>query len=404
MSSPLSRRNFLQTAGALGLGAAIANRSLFAADKPALPAIAKRGFGRLGVEVPVLGLGCMFDTINAQAVLKQAFEHGITYWDTASGYGKGASETGISMFLDKNPGARKQLFIVSKATGVRSPKDLTKALDASLARLKTDYVDLYYFPHGAKDIAQIDQPEYKAWAEQMKKAGKIRGIGFSTHANMEQLLLDASKLAWIDAIMLTYNYRNMESPEMKRGVEAASKAGIALIAMKVMGEGNRRNPQGPAGDADKLLEPLTAKGLTPGQAKIKAVLAMPGFSLACVQMPNLKFFQENFAGVADGRALTVADSEALRRHADATCSNYCAGCTHLCETALAGQVPVRDVLRYVMYHENYGMREEARAMFSDLPEEVRARLLSADYRAAESLCPQRVAIADTLRHAHALLA
>ena len=68
MNAPISRRNFLQAAGALGLGAVIARNSLFSADSPVVPKVETRAYGRSGVQVPVLGLGCMFDTINAQVV------------------------------------------------------------------------------------------------------------------------------------------------------------------------------------------------------------------------------------------------------------------------------------------------------------------------------------------------
>ena len=72
----------------------------------------------------------------------------------------------------------------------------------------------------------------KAWAEKAKADGKIRFFGFSTHKNMEASLLEGAKLGWIDGIMTTYNYRLMNTDDMKRAVEACTKAGIGLTAMK----------------------------------------------------------------------------------------------------------------------------------------------------------------------------
>ena len=43
----------------------------------------------------------------------------------------------------------------------------------------------------------------------------------------------------------------------------------------------------------------------------------------------------------------------LDQHAEATCNGYCAGCGHLCGAAVAGAVPVRDVMRHLMYYHNY---------------------------------------------------
>jgi hypothetical protein len=71
-SSSFSRRQFLQTSGALSVGALLFGPRLAAAEgDSAVPQkVAKRKFGRTGVEVSHVGLGCMFDTINAQVVLR----------------------------------------------------------------------------------------------------------------------------------------------------------------------------------------------------------------------------------------------------------------------------------------------------------------------------------------------
>src|SRR5271157_4841705 len=100
----ISRRDFLVATGAVGLGAMLAPAYLLGAPAQR-PAIPKRKYGRTGVDVPIIGLGCMFDIIDNQVILRQAFDHGVTYWDTAAGYGKGGSERGIGMFLDRNPHA-----------------------------------------------------------------------------------------------------------------------------------------------------------------------------------------------------------------------------------------------------------------------------------------------------------
>jgi len=58
--------------------------------------------------------------------------------------------------------------------------------------------------------------EVKVWAEKAKAEGKIRFFGFSAHKNMENSLLAAAKLGWIDGIMMSYNYRLMVKNKMKR--------------------------------------------------------------------------------------------------------------------------------------------------------------------------------------------
>jgi hypothetical protein len=387
----ISRRRFLQTSVAFGAGALLLPGVSWAATPAA--SIPRRKFGRTGVEVPVLGLGCMFDISENVVILRQALDHGVTYWDTAVNYGNGRSEIGIGSFLEKNAEARKDIFLVTKASGARSADDMTRLLAQSLERLKTDYVDLY-FMHGMDDISRVDRPEIKAWAEATRKSGKIRFFGLSTHTNMERCLSGAAKLGWIDGMMFAYNYRLMEKPEMKAAIDECVAAGIGLTAMKT--QGARQGIDTPAQAA--LLDALNGMGFAPGQAKLRAVMDDPRIAVACVQMPNLKVFHENVAAALKQTSLSTAQRAALLRHADATSNSYCAGCSHLCEPALAGAVPVRDVLRYMMYHEHYG-EFDARALFAELAPEVRAAIPLLDYSSAERACPRQLPIGNLMREA-----
>lgn len=398
----MTRRDFFRAAGVAGLGTVLLPRVAWGQDPaPATGAagaatqlIGRRKFGKTGVEVPMLSMGGMYDIPNNLHMLRQAIDLGVTYWDTAAGYSNGQSETGLGMFFEKNPDERKNIFLVTKASGGSTPDAMTRLLTQSLERMKTDHVDLY-FMHGMSGIAQVDRPEIKAWAENAKKEGKIRFFGFSTHSNMEQCLMGASKLGWIDGMMFAYSYRSMNTPEMKAAVDACVAAGIGLTAMKTQGKG-------PADDSS--LGAFTQKGFTPGQAKLKSVWENPQISAVCSQMPNVKLLKENAAAALDKTQLTEADHATLARHAEATCAGFCTGCRHRCETVLDGAAPVQDVMRWLMYHRHYGMEREARAMFASLPADVRGRLAALDYTAAERACPQRLPIASLMREASGLLA
>lgn len=387
-----SRRQFLQTSGALGVGAMLFRSPLWAADE-APPQVAKRPFGKTGVEVSHLGAGLMFDTRNADVILRTALQHGVTYWDTAAGYERMGSESGIGAFFEKHPDVRKDIFLITKGRG-----DLAKSLEGSLARMKTDHVELF-FVHGIDHISAMEKPEVRAFAEKAKKEGKIKFIGFSAHSNMAECLSGAAKLGWIDGVMITYNYREMHKPEMKAALDAAEKAGIGVTAMKTLG--GRSGSETPEQAA--LLTPITGRGFSPAQAKLKAVMENPQIACACIQIPNLKFCRENIAAALDRRELGAVARAALDCHAEATRNGYCAGCSHLCGAAVAGAVPVRDVMRHLMYYHNYA-ELDARAMFREFPAEMRARLTQVDYAAAERVCPHQLPIAQLMREASVLLA
>jgi uncharacterized protein len=390
----ISRRDFLAATGAAGLGAMLTPSLLWGANAPR-PAVPRRKYGRTGVDVPIIGLGCMFDIIDNQIILRQAFDHGVTYWDTAAVYSKGGSERGIGMFLDKNPSARRELFLVTKGHG----PDLRQSLEESLARLGADYVDLFLV-HGISNIREVDNPEVREFAERAKRDGKTRFIGFSTHSNMAQCLAGAARLGWIDGILMTYNYRVMHEPDMVAAVEACGKAGVGLTAMKTQGQ--RVGWDSPEEAA--ILKPLVDRGFTPGQAKLKVVMENPQIATACVQMPSLKLFHENLDAAIGGDRLAESDRAALSRHALATAAGYCAGCRRLCEPAVDGAVPVADIMRQLMYHRHYGASVDARSLFAELPAETRDRVARLDYSAAERACPRGLPIGLLMQEASGLLA
>jgi predicted aldo/keto reductase-like oxidoreductase len=398
-----SRREFLKTAGILGAGSllpAVAERVVQAAQKSDKEGILipSRAFGKTGVSVSALGIGGMFDIPSNQIVLHQALRWGVTYWDTAESYEGGNSEKGIGAFFTRNPEARKKVFLVTKS-GSRDPDGMTRLFNRSLERMSTTYIDLYFI-HGISSIREMSA-EMKTWAEKMRATGKLRFFGFSTHNNMEDCLLGAAKLGWIDGIMMAYNYRLMQSDKMKQAVEACAAAGIGLTAMKTQGGGQVRSDT----EAElKLAGRFLQKGFTDRQAKLKAVWEEPKIAAICSQMPNVTILMANAAAAMDRTSLSVEDRGMLERYARETTSGYCAGCTRICQTALSSPVPVGDVMRYLMYYHDYGDRDRARALFAELPIETRSRLDRVDYSPAEERCPQRIAIGRLMREAGRILA
>lgn len=398
----VSRRDFLKLAGLAGTGSILLPGSALAASAegekaPQASEVPTRPFGKTGVNVSMLALGTMFDIPSNQLLLRQALKWGVTYWDTADCYEGGNSEIGIGTFLTKNPDARKKIFLVTKSDK-RDPKGLTDLLDRSLKRMKTDYVDLY-FVHGIDSLKEINN-DTKAWAEKAKSQGKIKFFGFSAHSNMEDLMLGAAKLGWIDGIMISYNFRLMRTQKMRSAVEACTKAGIGLTAMKTQGGGQISG----ATDADlEMGGRFMKQGFTDCQAKIKAVWEAPNIASVCSQMPSMSVLTSNIAAALNQTKLSAADLEFMDQYAEATAHTYCAGCTSICQPAVAGNIPVGNIMRYLMYHNSYGDIERAKTLFSEIPPEVRDGLLTADYSRAESLCPQRLKIANLIGHAVSVL-
>jgi len=407
----VSRRGFLTAAAAAGAGALVGRVPSVLADDDAaasteekkVPQVARRPFGKTGMDVSILSLGGMFDTINGHALLRQALKYGVNYWDTAKVYGGGSSEKGMGSFLVDHPELRKSIFLVTKSPS-RDPKALTLDLNSSLERLQTDHVELFFI-HAVNEPDQLTAAQI-AWADKMKKAGKIKLFGFSSHDNMSACLRKAVALGGIDGIMISWNFRLMVLDEkvehkLSKAIDACLKAGIGMTAMKTQGRGVQ------AGDPDAeqaLLDAFTDSGYTPEQAALKAVWKDGRCAAICSQMPNMTIFRANLAAALDKTELTDDETAALRRYALATSASYCGGCSNICRTAVDGQTPVCDVMRYLMYHNSYGDRYEARQLFAALPADVRRRLASQNYSAAEARCPQGMAIGRRMRDAADLLA
>ena len=403
-----SRRDFFKITGAAGIGSILGSTENSAlakgaseSDTPGLPGVPTRPFGKTGVNVSILSLGGTYNLKSRQLLLRQALKMGVTYWDTANSYSGGNSERGIGKYFTRYPQDRKKVFLVTKS-GASAPDDMTQHLYRSLERMKTTYVDLF-FMHKVSDVKnKVDRRNIQAWAERAKAEGKIRFFGFSTHKNMEQCLMDGARLGWIDGIMTSYNYRLMHAAAMKKAVAACIQAGIGLTAMKTQATFLSKfySDVGKADEtASKLTDQFIAKGYTPEQAKLKIVWENPDIASICSAMPNLTYLQANVAAALNEAKLSYDDHRLLNQYAGETAGGYCAGCSRLCESAIAENIPVSDVMRYLMYYHNYGNRWQATEKFHKLPGISRGRLATTDYSKAESVCPQNIPIARLMQHA-----
>ena len=286
MDYRMSRRDFFKIAGTAAAGSVLAPlKSAETSDQSA--SMPTRPFGDTGIDVPILSLGGSQHL--PLLLLRAAFLRGVTYWDVANSYMGGNSEKRIGKYIEKYPQDRKKIFLVTKSHAW-STAGMTDDLNDSLERMQTDTVDLF-FVHAVSGIDELND-ETKAWAEKARAAGKIRLFGFSTHSNMAECLLEASKLGWIDGIMMTYNFRLMHTDRMRRAVDACAQAGIGLTAMKTMGGGSIRT------GTDSELEMAARflqEGYSEAQAKLKAVWDNPQIASICSEMPNMTILMANVA-------------------------------------------------------------------------------------------------------------
>ena len=146
-----------------------------------------RPLGDSGIEVSAIALGSWLTYAvgvgreQTEACTRAAFDAGITFFDTANVYGRGAAESAWGEILSGYP--RDSFVLATKAFFPMSPRDrglsrkqVHKQIDASLRRLQTDYVDLFQC-HRYDDRTPL--PETMQALTEVVEAGKARFIGFS---------------------------------------------------------------------------------------------------------------------------------------------------------------------------------------------------------------------------------
>ena len=151
-----------------------------------------------------------------------------------------------------------------------------------------------------------------------------------------------------------------------------------------------------------LVKSFTDSGYTLEQAKLKAVWKDTRIAAACVSMYSLNILKDNVAAAADGRQLSGREIEMMRRLAENTCDHYCTGCMK-CASVMGSEGRIPDVMRYMMYYNGYGEKDEARRQFMALPETVRNNLALRDYSSVEPACPHKIEIGRAMKEAVRIL-
>lgn len=405
----LHRREFLQqsgaTAAAISLTATAAANAQNApapgnAAKPTLP---QRPLGRTGADVTILNQGTWRAPGALDRILRFAYSNGIRYYDTAKSYG---SESGFKRWFQQNPEVRKEIFLATK-DHPRSPRDLIAQLDERLEALGTDYLDLLFI-HGLGDnhyeteATWPDSPEFKDTIATLKKSGKVKFVGFSTHhARRAEQLQAAAKGGFVDAIMLQYSpWLDTDSP-LNKAIDACHKAGIGLISMKQVA-GQFTETSGILADVVKKMPMLKEKNLTPYQGLLHAIWTDERIATACVSMRTLDQIRMNADAAKRFEPLQQAEIQQIRDAALAHGPTMCADCDGRCARAAGTTAALGDLTRFYTYHEHHGYRGDARACYASLSPEQKD-WKGADLQAAREACPSRLDFARLLPEADRLL-
>ena len=371
-----SRRHFLKTTltlpVALAAAPAMMTQAVSAGDAPASAATAaplpKRQLGKSGPQATMLCLGGMMSALSPDYI-DLAWSLGIRYFDSADCYLKGKSEKIFGAWLAKYPERRKEIFLVSKDHPHQGPKQLLEMIDRRLDACGTKYLDAFFIhglgtrEYGDASLEWPKSDEFKKVAEQLKSSGKVKMVGFSCHdGRLNDYLNAAAQGGFMDIIMLKYTPFFAKGDAFDRALDAAYKAGIALVAMKTM-----RNTS----DVPKRLPEFDKLGLTTHQAVLQACWSDPRISVVCNMIDNVNQMQASSAAARSYKTpLKMAQINLLKETVLASRRTMCPGCPSCDAFAATSGFALLDIARFVTYYEQDGLAE-AREFYHALPSSAR---------------------------------
>jgi len=388
----IKRRHFMKRLGAGVFGLSLPKSSTSAEEKKSIQAensvfkIRKYNeLGNTGLQVPDIGFGAI-NYLNPN-VLRYAFDLGVNYFDTAEAYMRTNSETYMGQALKEV----RQKVIISTKHGISSPqemerREIIRRIEGSLKRLQTDYIDIALI-HQVSDIAVLENEEVLAAYEQLKRDGKIRFTGVSTHfpGKLFSKLLETD---FCDVVLFIYNH--MEGPSIEPLIQKIRNMGIGTVAMKVL-----------AGNKQGSLKCLVNERVKYSQAALRWVLSNPHIDSCIITMNTFSHVEEYVA--ASGKSLDRKSLETLSKYRHEAESLYCRVSCRECLSYCPHGVAINDILRYVMYYEDYRLEKSAIELYERLSlgeKPVNCENCSAPCTGA---CPFDISIRERLLHAHSLL-
>jgi hypothetical protein len=388
--SALDRRGFLRAAagisiGALGLGCEEGEPSAGAVAPAATPArTAARAhqtppqiqryvdLGKTGLRISDISFGS--GGCKSADLVRYCFDRGINYFDTAEMYRtKGFSQGAYveSLIGEALADKRDRVVITSKfmAEPEHDRHHIMAKLEASLRRLRTDYVDIF-LNHAVNSLERLTNPEWFEFVETAKTQGKIRFSGMSGHGgNLQECLEHAIDRDLVDVILASHNFgsdpafyerfaKHFDLIANQKGIPRlfgkAHAKGIGVIVMKTL-----------MGAKVNDLSAFQYGAATLPQAAFRWVFDDANVDALVISMGDAARVNE-FVAVSGQRGVEQADAELLRRYVAGRSDDYCRNGCNRCEQACAFAVPIADVLRQRMYARDYADPELARDGYARL--------------------------------------
>ncbi len=384
-----------------------------------------RKMGSLDWQVSALGFGCMrlpsrrinrmrAETNESLRIIRHGIDLGINYIDTAWLYHLGDSEKILGQVLKH--GYRERVHLVTKLFMplLRKTKDFDRYLDDQLARLQTDYLDIYLF-HGL-NAGSFDKVKRLGLIEKMEQAkaqGRIRHIGFSFHDTLPVFKEIIDYYDW-DMTQIQYNYMDTAIQATTDGLVYAHDKGIAVVVMEPIKGGTLANP--PA-EALEMINSAAHKR-TPVDWALQFLWNRPEVAVVLSGMGSQQMVDENCASADRSGigSLSIEEEQLLAKLAEVyrrkmlvpcTACGYCMPCptgVNIPQNfAILNNVSIENsrMMRW-MVKRGYGKLAGSKTKLDKQNPNGNASMCVACDKCLEK-CPQQINIPAELAKTHAIL-
>jgi len=368
---PLKRREFLTKSLAGAASLSLWNRVVPGqkVGGPGLPAVqaqpgkkmAERKLGKTAIVVPIVSMGVM--NADNPELVKKSYELGVRHFDTAFGYMRGRNEEMLGKVFTELK-CRDNVVIATKIPPPRqrdpqaAKTEFLRMADISLKRLQTDHVDMMYI-HDISAVENVHPPALVEALSQLKKEGKARFSGFSTHSNQAACLNEAARTGFYDVVLTAFNYAHAENNNLLDALSNAAAKGIGLIAMKT------QCSQYWYRDGLSSLEQMYYQGGILQSAVLKWVL---GHEFITTAVPGYTTFEQLAEDISAGLNPALSPEEKkflsdrkVKQAMEAYCLQ-CSGCLNSCPRG--ADIPA--LMRTHMYAACYGNFYQARDAYDGI--------------------------------------
>lgn len=318
-----------------------------------------------GNQISCLGMGVMrlpvdqgnppkFQREQGQKIIDRAMELGINYFDTAHLYQKTDSETFLGEALKKYP--RESYYLATKFYGSRK-RDIRKTFFEQLERLQTDYVD-FYLLHCLEDdtFSLYTDPEldYLGFLRQMRAEGRIRYLGFSTHASCQMLEQFLAYEDGFDMALMQLNYVDWELLDAKGQYEILTRHNIPVWVMEPLKGGRLATLNE---EACRILKEA-APDRSIASWGMRYLMGLPNVQTVLSGMGSIEMLEDNTATFHEHKPLDPREQQILEQARKAFIDDLgvpCSGCRYCCDDCPAGL----DIPLLIRYYNEKSLGGEA---------------------------------------------